>query len=102
MVKICTFLGLLKQVLIFKVEDILKLALEKNHLPIQRSRQLHRKLMQTGSVLHKNGAGRPRASDKNVERVLELSSKSPKKSVRTALRQLQMSRSIVHKYLRKA
>lgn len=64
-------------------------------------RQWHRKFMQTGSVLHQKGAGRPRTSEENVERVREAFHQSPKKSVRTASRQLQMPRSTVHKVLRK-
>ena len=64
-------------------------------------RAWYEKFMATGSVEHKKGYGRPRTSDENVERVRQSFLRSPQKSVRTAARELQMSRSTVHDVVRK-
>lgn len=64
-------------------------------------RDWHRRFMDTGSVLHQKGAGRPSTSAENVDRVRAAFERSPGKSVRTAARQLQLPRSTVHKVLHK-
>jgi hypothetical protein len=55
----------------------------------------------TGSVLHKKGAGRPRTSVIDVERVRTAFLRSPQKSVRQASRELQLPPATVHKVMHK-
>lgn len=64
-------------------------------------REWHKKFMDTGSVLHKKGAGRPRTSEENIESVRVAFTRSPTKSIRRASMQLQIPRSTVHKVLHK-
>lgn len=54
-----------------------------------------------GSVEGKKSPGRTRTSDAAVERVRDAFQSSPRKSVRTAARELQLPRSTVHDILRK-
>lgn len=60
-----------------------------------------KKFLQTGSVLQKKGAGRPRTTAEDVQRVNEAFSERPQMSIRKAGRQLQLPKSTVHKVLRK-
>ena len=64
-------------------------------------REWHKKFMETGSVLHRAGAGRRRTSVDDVDRVRTAFDRSPSKSIRTASRQLNLPRSTVHKVLHK-
>ena len=61
-------------------------------------RAWHEKCMETGSVLHRKGAGRPQIS-KEIESVRVAYTRSPRKSIRRASTQLQIPRSIIHKVL---
>ncbi|GBM67871.1 hypothetical protein AVEN_71199-1 [Araneus ventricosus] len=45
---------------------------------------------ETGSVLHRKGAGRPNTSQENVDRIQETFTRSPRKSTRQAAVQLHM------------
>ncbi|GBM54327.1 hypothetical protein AVEN_263039-1 [Araneus ventricosus] len=45
---------------------------------------------ETGSVLHRKGAGRPSTSQENVDRIQETFTRSPRKSTRQAAVQLHM------------
>lgn len=64
-------------------------------------RAWHNKFMETGTVFNKGRSGRPRTSEENIDRVRNAFDRSPRKSVRTAARQLQLPRSTVHKVLHK-
>jgi len=57
----------------------------------------HRKFMETGTVLDKGRSGRPRTSEENIDHVRQVFQLSPTKSIRTAARQLQLTRSTVQK-----
>ena len=46
-------------------------------------------------------SGRPRTSEKNIERARQAFQRSPMKSIRTAARQLELPRSTVYKVLHK-
>jgi len=49
-------------------------------------RALHKKFMETGTVLDKERSGRPRTSEENIDRVSQAFTRSPRKSIRTAAR----------------
>ena len=57
--------------------------------------------METGTVLDARRSGRPRTSEKNIERVRQAFQRSPMNSIRTAARQLDLPRATVHKVLHK-
>lgn len=59
------------------------------------------KFLETGSVLSKKNPGRPCTRNEEVERVRESFLHSPRKSLRSAARELDMPVSTVHKVLRK-
>ena len=70
--------------------------------PLRSSiRRWHKKFMETGSVLDAVRSGRPRASAENIERVRQVFSRSPIKSIRTAARELDLPLTTVHKVLHK-
>jgi transposase len=58
------------------------------------------KFMNTGSLNHKRGNGRPRVSDEDVRRVQQSFVNDPKKSTRSAARELNIKHSTVHKILK--
>ena len=49
-------------------------------------RAWHKKFMETGSVLQRKGAGRPQRSEEEIESVRVAYTRSPRKSIRGALR----------------
>ena len=57
--------------------------------------------MKTGTVFDTRRSKRPRTSEENIERVRQVFQRSPIKSIRTIARQLELSRSTVHKVLHK-
>ena len=61
----------------------------------------HKKFMETGTVFNTRRSGRPRTSEKNIERVRQAFQRFPMKSIPTAARQLELPRSTVHKVLYK-
>jgi hypothetical protein len=56
---------------------------------------------ETGSVLHKKGAGRPVVFEDNVKSIREVSVHSPCKLTRAAAHDLQMPHSTLHRVLQK-
>ena len=61
----------------------------------------HNSFMETGTVFDTRRGGRPRTSEKNIERIRQAFQRSPVKSIRTAARQLELPHSTVHKVLHK-
>ena len=61
----------------------------------------HKKFMETGTVFDRRRSGRPRTSEENIERVRQAFQRSPMKCIPTAARQLELTRSTVHKVLHK-
>ena len=59
-------------------------------------RRLHKKFMETGSVLDAVKTWRPRISAENIENVRQAFSRSCMKSIRTAARQLELPPTTVH------
>ena len=57
----------------------------------------HKKFMETGTVFDTRRSGRPRTSEENIERVRQTFQSSPMKSIHTAARQLELTRSTVHR-----
>ncbi|XP_033607546.1 uncharacterized protein LOC111865025 [Cryptotermes secundus] len=55
-----------------------------------------KKFLETGSVLSKKSSGRPSTSNDDAERVQKAFARSPRKSLRTAARELNMPLSTVH------
>ena len=55
--------------------------------------------METGTVFDKGRNGRPRTSEVNIDRVKKTFDRSPRQSIRTADRQLELRRSTVHKVI---
>ncbi|GBM95683.1 hypothetical protein AVEN_104970-1 [Araneus ventricosus] len=55
---------------------------------------------ETGSVLHRKGAGRPSTSQENVDRIQETFTRSPRKSTRQAAVQLHMPHTTIWNVLR--
>ena len=64
-------------------------------------RLCHKKFMETGTVFDTRRSGQPRTSEKNIERVRQVFQCSPMKFIHTAVRQLELPRSTVHKVLHK-
>ncbi|GBN60650.1 hypothetical protein AVEN_254379-1 [Araneus ventricosus] len=54
---------------------------------------------ETGSVLHRKGAGRPSTSQENVDRIQETFTRSPQKSTRQAAVQLHMPHTTISNVL---
>ena len=55
--------------------------------PLRPSIRLwHKKFMETGTVFNARRSGRPRTSEKNIERVRQAFQRSPMKSIRTTAR----------------
>ena len=61
----------------------------------------YRQFVETGCLCKGKSSGRPRASDDNIGRVREASQRSPRKSLVTASRELDMPKITVWKVLRK-
>ena len=60
-------------------------------------RAWHKKFMETGTVFDKGRSGRPRISEENIDQVKKASDRSPRQSIRTAAKQVELPRSTVRK-----
>jgi len=84
----------------FRLNETTELSMEEIHHPVlpfvHGTRNLWRR-----TVLDKERSGRPRTSEENIDRVSQAFTRSPRKSIRTAARELQLPRSTVHKVLHK-
>lgn len=60
-----------------------------------------KKFRETGSLLNKNQTGRPKIGDDTVENIRNSFTRSPIKSVRQCGRELNVSKSTVHRVLKK-
>lgn len=65
-------------------------------------RAWHKKFMETGTVFDKGRSGRPRISEENIDRVRKAFDHSPRQSIRTTARQLELPPSTVHKVINEA
>ncbi|PSN41049.1 hypothetical protein C0J52_24031 [Blattella germanica] len=63
--------------------------------------QWHKHLLENGDFRRHGGGGRRRTSDENVEAIREAFTRSPRKSVKQASRQLHLRRSAIHDVLHK-
>ena len=61
-----------------------------------------KKFVETRTVLEKGRSGRPRPSEKTIDRIRQLFTRSLTRSVGTAARQLELLRLAVHKVLHKS
>jgi hypothetical protein len=74
----------------------------RKHLPHNNNvTRWYREFVETGCLYKSRSPGRPRVSDKNIERVREAFQRIPRKSVARASRELVMQKMTVWKVLRK-
>ena len=67
----------------------------------QSIRNWHNHFSKTGTMLHKPRSGRPRAFEEDIERIFQSFNRSPRKSISTALVELQVPKPTIHKVLHK-
>jgi hypothetical protein len=67
----------------------------------KRIKEWKAEFLETGSVAKRHGSGRARTSEEDVQRIADVFARSPRKSVRTASRELDLSKFTVHDVLHK-